>query len=169
MKILLIVLGCLIIAMSLLLTLISPFGLIGVAIGVCIIIYGKKYKKPVQNTVQQEIRNQPDNFFPVAGVMFKNEDGSSRQNILKKVAKSENYSDSTAYLEKYFYDEAPAIRVSTEYGCVGNIRKSDVQTVLSLIEDSNYIARIDVEDFEDEDGKTIYRADVTITPLSAKT
>lgn len=48
MKVLFIVLGSLLIVMSLLATIINPLGLLGVAFGVFLIIYGKKYKKPAQ-------------------------------------------------------------------------------------------------------------------------
>ena len=171
MKVFAIIAGALLIVMSLLLTIVSPVALIGVAFGVFLIIYGKKYKKPekqsADNQAHENEPEQPVYMFAVAGVTFKNEDGSSRQYILKKIEQSDDYSDSTAYLEKYTFEGRPAISVSTVYGCVGNIRHNDVNTVLQLIE-GDYIARIYAEHFEDENDKTIYRADVRITPLGGK-
>lgn len=168
MKVLLIVLGSLLVVVSLLLTIVNPLALIGVAFGVVLIIYGKKYKKPEKQTAARQANEnaseRPVYMFAVAGVTFKNDDGSSRQYILKKIEQSDDYSDSTACLEKYTYEGRPAISVSTVYGCVGNIRHNDVNTVLPLIE-GDYIARIYAEHFEDENDKTIYRADVNITPL----
>lgn len=168
MGILLMILGITLVVLSLLITIINPLGLLGVAFGVVCILGGNKYRKAKkQNTANQAHENAPEQpayMFAVAGVTFKNDDGSSRQYILKKIEQSDDYSDSTAYLEKYTYEGRPAISVSTVYGCVGNIRHNDVNTVLPLIE-GNYIARIYAEHFEDENDKTIYRADVKITPL----
>lgn len=167
MKALFIILGSVLTVMCLLLTIVNPFALVGVAFGVFLIVYGKKYKKPENRNAASQAPEQAVNMFAVAGVTFKNDDGSSRQYILKKIEQSDDYSDSTAYLEKYTYEGNPAISVSTVYGCVGNIRHNDVKTVLPLIE-GDYIARIYVEHFEDENDKTIYRADVNITPLGGK-
>ena len=168
MKALFVILGAALTVMCLLLTIVNPLALVGVAFGVFLIVYGKKYKKQkAPSAVDQTVENAPEqsgNMFAVAGVTFKNDDGSSRQYILKKIEQSDDYSDSTAYLEKYTYEGRPAISVSTVYGCVGNIRHNDVQTVLPLIE-GDYLARIYVEHFEDENDKTIYRADVNVTPL----
>lgn len=171
MKVFFIVAGIVLTVISLLLTIVNPLGLLGVVFGVFLIIYGKNYKKPEKQKAARQVPEnapeQPVYMFAVAGVTFKNDDGSSRQSILKKVERSDNYSDSTAYLEKYTYEGRPAISVSTVYGCVGNIRHNDVNTVLPLIEGA-YIARIYAEHFEDENDKTIYRADVKITPLGGK-
>ena len=165
MKVFFIVVGAVLCVLSLLLTIVNPLALLGVAFGVFLIVYGKKYKKQSAATKAPEnAPEQPAYMFAVAGVTFKNDDGSSRQYILKKIEQSDDYSDSTAYLEKYTYEGRPAISVSTVYGCVGNIRHNDVNTVLPLIE-GDYIARIYAEHFEDENDKTIYRADVKITPL----
>lgn len=164
MKALFIILGSALTVMCLLLTIVNPLALVGVAFGVFLIVYGKKYTKPENRNAASQAHEQAVNMFAVAGVTFKNDDGSSRQYILKKIEQSDNYSDSTAYLDKYTYEGRPAISVSTVYGCVGNIRHNDVNTVLPLIE-GDYIARIYAEHFEDENGKTIYRADVKITPL----
>lgn len=96
----------------------------------------------------------------VAGVTYNNEDGSSRQKILKNIVKNE---DGTAYgsLEQYDYKGSPAIRVVTDEGCIGNIRKNDVEDVLAVMEKIKYVT-VNAESFENDDGKTVYRADVVI-------
>ena len=47
MKALFIILGSVLTVMCLLLTIVNPLALVGVAFGVFLIVYGKKYKKPV--------------------------------------------------------------------------------------------------------------------------
>lgn len=143
-------------------------GWIFAVLGVLLIVWQKLLdKKAKKEAASSSTSDQQDNslFLAVAGVTFKNDDGSSRQIILKTVAESDSYTDSTAYLERYDFEGKDAISVSTVFGMVGNIRHSDVQKVLPILE-GNYIARIYPETFEDENDKTIYRADVKITPLS---
>ena len=165
---LLIVLSIVLIVMSLVVLIISPVtGCIFLAFGVVILIYGIRGKKKLKEVASSSASDQKDNslFLAVAGVTFKNDDGSSRQSILKKIAESDDYSDATAYLERYDFEGNDAISVSTVFGMVGNIRHSDVQKVLPILE-GGYVARIYPETFEDENDKLIYRADVKITPLS---
>lgn len=100
--------------------------------------------------------------FPVAGVTFSNEDGKSRQKILKKLCDGEEQGWESADLEECEYKGDPAIRVMTDEGSVGFIRSSDVKTVLRILESRVYSTNIDIETFEDEDEKTIYRCDVNL-------
>lgn len=170
--ILFIILGSLLILVSLLLLIGTTVGgLIGLAFGALLLVLGivnlKKAKSVKEVSAQAVPSASEDNslFLAVAGVTFKNDDGSSRQRILKNVLESSDYSDSTAYLERYDCEGKDAISVSTVFGMVGNIRHSDVQKVLPVLE-GGYVARIYPETFEDENDNTIYRADVRITPLS---
>lgn len=143
-------------------------GWIFAVVGVLLIVWQKLLdKKAKKETVSSSASDEKDNslFLAVAGVTFKNDDGSSRQRILKQIAESSSYTDSTAYLERYLFEGEDAISVSTVLGMVGNIRRTDVQKVLPIIE-GGYIARIYPETFEDENDKLVYRADVKITPLS---
>ena len=105
---------------------------------------------------------------PVASVTFDNDDGTSRQKILKdlKVTGGDAYLN----LEEYEYKGAPAIRVLVNDMCVGNVPKARVAEVAAVM-DHLENGRIDIEKFqpedEDEDGhrrgsSTIYRADLIL-------
>lgn len=142
-----------------------PVGLVLVLVGAYFVYYAVKYKKPVKDTpivaesalahaVEQSKKNK---IFKVAGVTFSNEDGKSRQAILKRLAKDDDYSDFE--LSKYKFNGETAIAVMVDGNCIGNIRRSDIREVLNLLNENHYYY-VDIEDFEDEDGVTIYRADV---------
>ena len=100
--------------------------------------------------------------FPVAGVTFKNDDGSSRQKILKDFL-AVDISVTPCILEEYEYEGEPAVRVITCDGCVGNIRASDVDEVLEYSNHDVSQPSLSIEKFKNEAGKTIYRADVCIS------
>ena len=107
----------------------------------------------------------------IAGVTFKNDDGSSRQAILKDI--KARGGDAELDLEEYEYKGKPAIRVLVDGDQIGNIprgRVAEVSAILEQLED----ARLEVETFrpedeEDEDGnirhrgELIYRADLYLT------
>lgn len=94
-----------------------------------------------------------------AGVTFKNDDGVSRQRLLKDIY-------ATGVFEKvklvtYEYNGEPAIRIMTSVGCVGNIPANDVESVLAVYERINEcVLYPDV--FENDDDETVYRADIRI-------
>ena len=167
-SIIIIVLSVLILFAGLILALAGvKAGWVFVVLGVLFLIYGIRGPKKRKTAPTEAAPVQPDNslFLAVAGVTFKNDDGSSRQGILKHIAESSDYSDQTAYLERYEFEGEDAISVSTAEGIVGNIRRTDVKKVLPILE-GGYIARIYPESFEDENDQLVYRADVRITPLS---
>ena len=106
----------------------------------------------------------------IAGVTFKNDDGTSRQAILKDI-KASGGGDAELDLEEVEYKGKPAVRVLVDGEQIGNIprgRVAEILAVLDRIED----ARLEVETFrpeeEDDEGKTrrgelIYRADLYLT------
>lgn len=99
--------------------------------------------------------------FPVAGVTFDNDDGTSRQEILQEICEGElDGIDENCWLNPYLYNGEMALGVMTSFGCVGNIRHNDVDTVLERIKTSKTGARLQAELFETDDGREIYRADV---------
>lgn len=63
--------------------------------------------------------------FAVAGVTFKNADGTDRQKILREIALNNNGIASVAFNENDGLGEESGIEVVTEFGCVGFIRRSD--------------------------------------------
>ena len=105
---------------------------------------------------------------PVAGVTFDNEDGTSRQRLLKDI--KVRGGDAYLELEEYEYKGEPAIRICVDGECIGHIPKTHVKEVSDVL-DHLERARLDIERFkpddEDEDGhrqgrKTIYRADLIL-------
>lgn len=102
--------------------------------------------------------------FPVAGVTFKNDDGSARQKILKEICDGEEEGYARAELEAYTYEGEPAIRVLVDGDCIGNIRRSDVSKVTLFLDRPGVDVSVSIERFED-DGRKIYRADVDIKAL----
>ncbi len=100
--------------------------------------------------------------FPVAGVTYCNEDGSSRQEILCDLCDGEDEGEAEARLVAYKYKGSPAVRVETSLGAVGNIRKEYVAEVSSRLIDGALDATLLINTFENDKGETIYRADVEL-------
>lgn len=112
MKVLFIVLGSLLIVMSLLITIINPLGLFGVAFGVLAIIYGKKYKKPtVETNAETPIQSTMGQVKPDPA-----ETGYKHETI--KVAGISQYTDAVLSLgtenPEYFYSKREIIDNSLE-------------------------------------------------------
>lgn len=107
----------------------------------------------------------------IVGVTYDNEDGTSRQKILKDYYVS-GVAGSQLNLEEFEYKNEPAVRVLLDGQCVGNIPKNRVAELLTIM-DRLERADIDIEVFTpdpDEDdpderkrrGGTIYRADLSL-------
>lgn len=104
-------------------------------------------------------------YFPVRGVTFSNKNGTSRQAALKSAYKAEQIGeDLDLSFEEYEYQGEPAVAVYVNERGVGTVPAEDVDAVLEVF-DRITNAQIYVEPFEDEDGDTIYRADVFIDYL----
>ena len=106
--------------------------------------------------------------YPVAGVTFRNSDGTSRQRILKDICMGDEYGSSSAWLEQYEYQGEDAIRVITDEGTVGNIQRRHVSELLPLFDNAPDIMRVDAELFENDEGKKIYRADLVLGLLKER-
>ena len=126
---------------------------------------------PVQNTVAAappsvNIKVNRKTFtevrFPVAGVTFRNDDGTSRQKILREICDGDDFGTALGSLEEYDFEGEQAIRVVTADGCVGNIRKSDLKEASKFLDHMVHHIDVEVETFENDDGKVIYRADVVL-------
>ncbi len=100
--------------------------------------------------------------FPVAGVTFRNDDGTSRQKILREICDGDDFGTALGSLEEYDFEGEQAIRVVTADGCVGNIRKSDLKEVSKFLDHMVHHIDVEVETFENDDGEVIYRADVVL-------
>ena len=101
-------------------------------------------------------------YFPVAGVTFQNEDKTDRQKILKEIALNQSgYCDVWFEQNEELGDES-GISVMTEFGCVGFIRRSEKQKIRRFFDKPVQAMSLSVERFTNDDGQSIYRADVQI-------
>lgn len=100
--------------------------------------------------------------FPVAGVTFKNDDKTDRQQILREIALNDDGSCAVTFEEDEEKGEASAIRVMTEYGCVGHVRHNDKAKIRRFFDRKVNTMVLAVERFENDDGEKIYRADIVI-------
>ena len=101
----------------------------------------------------------------IAGVTFDNDDGTSRQKILRELKARGGEGEVT--LQEYYYKGHKAVHVLVDGKCIGNIPKDRVQEALDLMDKEITAARLEIETFrpEDEDDdrpKVIYRADLTM-------
>lgn len=96
----------------------------------------------------------------VAGVSFDNEDGSSRQDILRCIYESGKKGEVT--FEPYFYEGEQACYVYVDYECIGNIPKKDAERFVENIDRIKF-ANVKVEEFTGRDDfETKYRADIFV-------
>lgn len=107
----------------------------------------------------------------LAGVTFDNEDGTSRQKLLKDFMARQGSAE--LRLEEFEYKGEPGVRVLIDGQCVGNIPRSRVAEVLDVM-DRLEKGDLDVEIFYPEDaeddeegrarrrGEKIYRADLAL-------
>lgn len=98
-------------------------------------------------------------FTKVAGVTFKNADGSSRQAYLKDLAVT---GAGNVQLVQFDYQGEPALRVVVDGMEIGNIPADIVPDVLKVLPRVDRILCL-VDTFENDDGKLIYRADLDIS------
>lgn len=84
----------------------------------------------------------------VVGETFRNDDGSSRQELLRQ-AEAEGCCGETE-LERYDFRGKPAVRVLYDGGCIGNIGRKDLNRVLPLL-DRVLDVQLFVDSFEPED------------------
>lgn len=101
--------------------------------------------------------------FPVAGVTFKNEDGISRQDLLREIVLNDSGTTDVEFQEDTDHGDESGIRVMTEYGCVGFVRRSDKGKVRRFFDKMVHMRFLSVEPFETDDGQKVYRADIRIT------
>ena len=116
---------------------------------------------------EERLRKDRERFdrirFPVAGVTFKNDDGMDRQKILREIALNEDGFVEVWFEEDEELGDESGIRVLTDYGCVGYVRRSDKTAIRRFFDRMTNSRILRVERFENDDGEKIYRADVCIT------
>lgn len=98
----------------------------------------------------------------VAGVTFDNEDGTSRQRILKKFLRENGYdAGEEATLQQYEYNGKPAVYVLLDGQIIGNVPKTHTAEVIRIIDRVEFAA-VHVRRFRSDEGKQIYNADLII-------
>lgn len=101
--------------------------------------------------------------YSVAGVTFTNNDGSSRQEILKEAyKKGGNFSKHSGSLKRYLYQEEDAIYVLLGDHIVGNIPAEDVSEVIGYIDDVESVY-VTVSRFNADGDDLIYYARVGVS------
>ena len=99
--------------------------------------------------------------FPVVGADKNNDDGSSRQQILRTLCDGEDMAVVEVWLDDYLFYGRFEIRVMTEAGCVGHIRQKDVMTVRGYFGKSVRMIYLEITCSENaESGE--YRAELVI-------
>lgn len=103
--------------------------------------------------------------FSVAGVRFRNSEGKSRQKILKELY--DTYGESMpAELEKYKYKDEDAVRVRVYDEDIGNIARTDLPLMLSIMDKAEDIY-VELDTFvPDGEDKDVYYAKLFVeTPV----
>lgn len=119
-----------------------------------------KAKKQEQQKLKESVSAKTCKTFRVVGVTFDNDDGSSRQEILKETFKSHPIDKCS--LVPYTYEGENAIYVQNCYDeIVGNVSRNDVDRVRSLM-GKEYYAELEIFDFYDDDDNQMFTADVNI-------
>ena len=106
--------------------------------------------------------------FPVDGVMKNNDDGSSRQEALRKLCEGEDMMVVEVWFDDYLFGGKLNIRVMTEQGCVGEIRPKDVATVRSYFGKAVRMIYLEIAKVEGAAGADEYHADVVIIEETEK-
>ena len=106
--------------------------------------------------------------FPVDGVTNNNDDGSSRQEALRKLCEGEDMMVVEVWFDDYLFGGKLNIRVMTEQGCVGEIRPKDVATVRSYFGTAVRMIYLEIAKAEGASGADEYHADVVIIEETEK-
>ena len=96
----------------------------------------------------------------VAGVTFDNDDGSDRQKILRRLLNSDDANPDVTFIP-YTFKKKPALYVMCGDKCVGNVPADYVEDVSAIL-DRIELAYITPDKFKNDDGVTVYRADLHI-------
>lgn len=106
----------------------------------------------------------PKIYTKVAGVTFHNEDGTSRQKILKKAQREKV--EGTVSLKLGEFEGHPAIYVLYDGQCIGQIPKGDIDAVTAALEKIEYIdltvKSFTPKDKEEEKPERIYYGELEI-------
>lgn len=96
----------------------------------------------------------------VKGVTYKNDDGTDRQENLRRIY-NEGVDNNKITIEEYTYNGQPAFHILVNKKCIGNVSADSVGSILS-VKDKIKGYFLTVDNFENEDDETIYYARLTI-------
>ena len=86
--------------------------------------------------------------FRLAGVTYKNDDGTSRQDLLKEVLASDCQGDTS--VEDYEYNGKPAVRLLYDGHILGNVPQTVVPEFLKIIDEIDSV-NLDIQTFTPKD------------------
>lgn len=110
-------------------------------------------KSNIQKAPQKYIRQ-----YGIAGVTFKNDDGTSRQKLIKNM----NDGDSVV-IEKYNFNGDIAIKIINKKGeQIGNLKEKDIKNLLEIYDKIYKTEIFNIRSFIGEKGKEIYAADLVV-------
>lgn len=93
--------------------------------------------QPYNTSVEEDDDKEKDDNriqFSVAGVTFDNEDGTSRQQILKGFYENRGYSKRDISLQQYEYNGAPAVYVVAKGKIIGNVPKEYTDVIIDNLD-----------------------------------
>lgn len=112
----------------------------------------KALKHPVKDAqetpAEKSVRTHGNMTFKVAGVTFENEDGKSRQALLKKAYSADCMG--TVTFEEYKYRGKPAVKVLYDGSAIGNVPADKVREFLDVSDRITYVD-LDIQKFTPED------------------
>lgn len=148
--------------------------LIGAALIAAGISYGRLGKKPKPVSFEhaaacrEDLPPRPEpvrhdehtsKVFSVAGVTFANEDGSSRQQLLRELI---GHTDGArCALAEYSYNGEPAYKVMVDGKTIGNIHRNDLPYLTGHKDELTGVAGLEVNTFVNNDGIELCRAELT--------
>lgn len=158
------IVGSLCAVVALLMLLISSYGacIVMALFAVLMFYLGKNYSKQQKQAAAEKqaaidgvvAEVKRTHSFNVVGVTFTNDDGESRQNVLKD-ASGQLFYDSALRISEY--NGKPAVQVLIDNKVCGYISKDKVSEVVELMSRSENV-KIFIDNFVDEKGITVYTA-----------
>lgn len=96
--------------------------------------------------------------YKIAGVTFKNGDGSKRQDIIKQM-----HDGDPLIIEKYTYNNSLAVRILNKKGeQIGNVKEQDIDNLLDIYDDIFKTEIFNISSFYDGYGKKIYTGELIV-------
>lgn len=102
--------------------------------------------------------------YNIAGVTFANDDGISRQDILKELVGHEKKAKCS--IVEYSYNGEQAFKVVVNGQTIGNIRRDDIPFLGSHYNKVISVTGLLIDNFINDYGEEIYRAEITVVYIA---